>query len=68
MPVSDAELIALVGVPSSPDVDAAANSEGPGLGPLVGGLVLVGAVLALGLSAVKRQRAEGRRSKFPPIG
>lgn len=44
------------------------GGDGPGIGPLLGGLVVLGAVFAMGLSAIRRQRAEGRRSKLPPIG
>jgi len=45
-----------------------AGGDGPGAAPVIGGLVILGAVLAIGLSAIRRQRAEGRRSKLPPIG
>ena len=44
------------------------GDDGPGAAPIVGGLVILGAVFAMGLSAIRRQRAEGRRSKLPPIG
>ena len=32
------------------------------------GIALLLAVFAFGLRAIKRQRDEGRRGKFPPIG
>ncbi len=52
----------------SPDGSLESDDDGPGIGPILGGLVVLGAVFAIGLSAIRRQRAEGRRSKFPPIG
>ena len=31
-------------------------------------IAILGVVFVIGLRAVKRQRDEGRRGKFPPIG
>lgn len=49
------------------EVEPAGAEEGLGWGSALAGAALV-AVLVLGLLAVKRQREQGRRSKFPPIG
>ncbi len=68
-------VVAVDGAPSTPadplsvvEPDDGGGDDGPGVAPVLGGLVLLGAVFAIGLSAIRRQRAEGRRSKFPPIG
>lgn len=49
------------------EVDPAGDAGGLTVQAAVAGAALI-AVLVFGLRAVKRQRDEGRRSKFPPIG
>ena len=58
-------------VGQSDEVDesrAAPVDEGRSTNGITIALILLGSVFLVGLRAIKRQRDEGRRSRWPPIG